>query len=75
MAREKADYRPILEDIKDFLEEQYGVRYRDLNITDVMKFTGKSRNTVVKLFDFRGTNIQPASLAAQLSSWRRHDGL
>lgn len=63
MPQEKLTYRDNLDRLCEFFPDQ-----EFLSIKDVMRFSGKSRNTVVKLFPFKpGIGISKATLARLLS--------
>lgn len=62
MAREKEDYRSILEDILQFFDGK-----RVLTVTDVARFTGRDRGTVRRRFDIRDGEITAHRLARLLA--------
>ena len=63
MPKEKLTYRDTLARLCErFPDREF------LTIKDVMEFSGKSRNTVVKIFPFKpGIGISKATLARLLS--------
>ena len=58
MAREKEAYRPILEDILSYSQGK-----RLLNVSDVSKYTGKSRQWCYKHVPFKDGLVHAADLA------------
>lgn len=62
MAREKANYRPMLEDILDFTSGK-----RLLNIADVARYTGKTRDWCAKHVPFQDGHITAVALARHLA--------
>lgn len=62
MPREKETYRKNLE----LILEAYPNK-KLLSISDVVKFTGLNRRTVLKLFSFDGHYISIANLAREMS--------
>jgi hypothetical protein len=62
MAKEKPAYRDNVERIKLMFPNK-----ELLNCTEVMDFTGLSRNKVKKMFTFKDRYISVATLARELS--------
>ena len=69
MAREKADFRFILEDILIFFDGS-----RMLTGLQVAKYTGMSFNTLKKRFPFKDGYISAPTLARCMSSMEGNDG-
>ena len=64
--REREGYREVLESILSVTNGKHL-----LNITEVVKFTGRSRNTVIKRFPFINGEITAEVLALQLVGGKR----
>lgn len=58
MSREKANYRPMLEDILVFTSGK-----RLLNIAEVARYTGKTRDWCIKHIPFTEGHITAVALA------------
>lgn len=63
MAIEKAGYRDNLERLNDFFPDR-----ELLSVLDMVKFTGRHRATVKKLFKFSNGYISKVEVARQLSN-------
>lgn len=62
MPREKEGFRNNLERLNEFFPE-----HELLNVTDLMRFTGRDRRTVTKFFNFKGNFISKVEAARALS--------
>lgn len=62
MPREKEGFRDNLERLNEFFPD-----HELLNVTDLMRFTGRDRRTVTKFFNFKGNFISKVEAARALS--------
>ncbi len=63
MPREREAYRDNLECLNEFFPNE-----NLLNVTELMRYTGKSRGVVLTYFQFRNGYISKVEVARQLSN-------
>lgn len=62
MPREREGFRDNMERLNEFFPDR-----ELLSVTDVIRFTGRDRRTVVKFFNFRNNFISKVEVARTLS--------